>query len=89
MINLYQNIPAELRGLNRWVLWRFVQVAERKTKVPFQRNGSKASSTDPATWCSFDEATQAPGFDGIGFVFSQADDICGIDLDHHRGGRAA
>ena len=85
MSDLYQNIPAELRDLPRWVLWRFVQVGERKTKVPFQRHGAKASSTDPATWCSFDEATQAQGFDGIGFVFSQDDDICGVDLDHHRG----
>ncbi len=83
MSDLYKNIPAELQAMPRWVLWRFVQVGERKTKVPFQRNGAKASSTDPATWCSFEQATQARGFDGVGFVFSQADDICGVDLDHH------
>ena len=83
----YEAIPAELKDLPRWLMWRFVQVGERKTKVPFQRNGSKASSTNPATWCSFQEAVEArtQGFDGIGFVFSQADDICGIDLDHHKG----
>ncbi|MCA9273779.1 MAG: hypothetical protein KDA31_12135 [Phycisphaerales bacterium] len=47
--------------------------------------GGKASSTDAATWTTFERATQALGADdslgGVGFVFSEDDPHCGIDLD--------
>jgi primase-polymerase (primpol)-like protein len=50
-------------------------------------NGSRASSTDPKTWCSFDEALKTwqqdpTRWSGIGFVFSATDPFFGIDLDH-------
>ena len=47
-----------------------------------QTNGTAASSTDPMTWTSADEAlAHASRFDGVGFVFSADDEFCGIDLD--------
>jgi putative DNA primase/helicase len=83
-----ENFPAELRGLPQWLVWRLEQVPgkDKPTKIPYSRRGSKASSTNAKTWCSFDEAltAQAAGrYDGVGFVF--ADGVyTGIDLDHCR-----
>ena len=38
--------PIDLSERDQWVLWR----RERDTKVPYQVNGKRASSTGPATW---------------------------------------
>ncbi len=83
-----EQFPQELRGLPNWVVWRLELVPgkDKPTKVPYSRRGSKASSTNAKTWCSFDEAlaAQAAGhYDGIGFVFD-AGAFTGIDLDHCR-----
>src|SRR5205814_784701 len=77
------NIPTELRNLHQWVCWRYIKRGgDKPTKVPFQVSGSKAKSTDPATWVSFGEVLEVGGFDGIGFVFSPDDPYVGIDLDN-------
>lgn len=71
-----ETIPQELRDRRQWVLHR--------AKEPYQANGTRASSTRPETWCGFPQAVaalEAGGFDGIGFVFSEADPFVGIDLD--------
>ncbi|MEX2214007.1 MAG: phage/plasmid primase, P4 family [Phycisphaeraceae bacterium] len=78
----FHAIPAELRALPRWVLWRWQQRKNKRTKVPFQASGAPAKSTDPATWTTFESALSAfdaGGFDGIGFALG--DGIAGIDLD--------
>ena len=44
-----------------------------------------ASSTDPKTWSTFDDALnryRAGGMDGIGFVVTADCGIIGVDLDH-------
>lgn len=77
-------IPAELRRRRQWVVWRYELVPgrEKPTKVPYQVNGRKASSTDPATWTTFERANAAaPAFDGVGFAFSETDPYFGLDLD--------
>lgn len=80
-------VPHSLTELNQWIVWRYEKRDGGKpTKVPYQINGSPASSTDPKTWCSFDEALttwqQHPSsWSGIGFVFSATDPFFGIDLD--------
>ena len=82
----YEAIPAELKGLPRWVLWKLVPKDGRMTKIPFQENGCPASSTNPGHWLSFDAAQTALAsgrFTGLGFVFN-GDGIAGIDLDKHR-----
>lgn len=77
-----ENIPLELRQHAQWVCWRYEDHGGKPTKVPYcVRTGSKASSTNPETWCTFDEAVAAKGFDGIGFVFTPNDPFCGVDLD--------
>jgi primase-polymerase (primpol)-like protein len=76
------SIPADLTERDHWLLWR----RERNTKVPYQITGYMASSTNPAHWSTFDSALAAwrrrpRAYAGLGFVFSEADPFCGIDLD--------
>ena len=77
MIN-YDNIPQELRVLKQWVC------ANESSKVPMQATRPfPASSTDPSTWASFEDALWAVEhghYDYIGFVFNN-NGIVGIDLD--------
>lgn len=85
----FEAVPGALRERRQWVLWRLEQRAAQKkpTKVPYQPDGRPASSTDPATWVSFDEAQAAYGtgrFDGVGYVFISQDPFVGIDLDRCR-----
>jgi primase-polymerase (primpol)-like protein len=80
-------IPQELRDLPQWATWRFVHRhgASKPTKLPLNpRTGEAASTADPTTWGSFDEALSAfcsGSCNGIGFVFSPGDPYIGIDLD--------
>ena len=57
------------------------------TKVPMNPKGFKASSNKSSTWVDYVTARDAynrGGFDGVGFIFSDIDDIVGIDLDDCR-----
>ena len=86
----FDNIPMDLKRTPRWVMWRFVEIGDEETKrwskLPMQVNGQPASSTNPQTWADFLTVQQAytsnPNrFDGVGFVFSDHDNLVGIDLD--------
>ena len=74
----YDNIPDELKRLNQWVC------ANKDSKVPMQANRPyAASSTDPTTWASFEDALWAVEhdyYDYLGFVFND-NGIVGIDID--------
>jgi len=83
---IIQNTPQELRARPQWVLWRTEDRNGKPTKVPFDaKSGREASSTNPATWTTFEQAVEAFGesdrYDGAGFVFTKDDPFCGIDLD--------
>jgi hypothetical protein len=74
----FSAMPAELRRIPRWVVWK-------GAKVPYcpTAKNSKASVTEPDTWASFDQAQTAyeeGGYQGVGFVLS-GDGIVGVDLD--------
>jgi RecA-family ATPase len=80
-------IPAELKILPRWVLWRYLwsKKTRRWVKFPFQPSGSPASSTDPGAWGDYNSVYSAYAMghanaDGIGFVLN-GDGIVGIDID--------
>ena len=77
MIN-YANIPEDLRRLDQWVC------ANEGSKVPMQANRPyAASSTNPDTWASFEDALWAVEhgyYDYLGFVFND-NGIVGIDID--------
>jgi hypothetical protein len=91
-------IPAELRERPQWVVWKYEpdKANTQWTKVPYRARDTlrKASTTDPATWATFEEALSsfearrdAPGrgiVDGFGFVFTADDPYCGIDLDRSK-----
>jgi putative DNA primase/helicase len=74
-----------MRELRQWVCWRTEERDGKPTKVPYAPlTGKRASSTDPETWTGYQEAVNARrerGYDGIGFVFTHEDDLCGVDLD--------
>jgi hypothetical protein len=76
----------KIRDLRQWLCWRIEERAGKPTKVPYgPLTDEQASSTDPKTWASYSETITAHrehGYDGIGFVFTPEDDLCGIDLDH-------
>lgn len=85
------SIPAELQSVPRWVLYIAHHTDKRKesglpktSKVPYRVSGGKASTTDPRSWSTFDQAVarlERGGYSGIGFVFSADDRYVGIDLD--------
>jgi hypothetical protein len=79
-------IPAELRALPQWVVWRREQRDGKATKVPYDAVDPQrlASSTDPDTWSAYTYAVKAVergAADGIGFVFAPHDPFCGLDFD--------
>lgn len=80
--------PAEMVEYKHWVLWRRVDMNGRATKIPVSPWSGKAASCDkPETWSSFRHvhyALKRVRADGIGFVFTEADPFCGIDLDKCR-----
>lgn len=85
-----ENIPQDLKTIPRWVLWKSVQRAKPNgekvwAKMPMTVDGTAASTTDPKTWTTYDDAIDAlilGDFDGIGLVLGT--DIQGIDLDDCR-----
>lgn len=81
-----RNVPVCLRKRSRWVCWRYLERHDKSTKCPVSATkGGNASSTDSATWGTFDQALAAmrrcTDLDGVGYVFSTADPFAGIDLD--------
>jgi len=88
----FANIPAELTQLRQWAC--FYTKPRRNGKLgkpPIDPNsGNLASNIDPATWGTFLQACQyyeahrndrRNPIRGIGFMFSENDPYCGIDLD--------
>lgn len=87
---IYDAIPDELKERPQCVVFRY-EWDERKNdwnKAPrTPRTGRLASTTDPTTWGTFNEARAAVergDYDGIGFVFTKDDPYAGVDLDHCR-----
>lgn len=82
------NFPKELAALPQWICWRLEPEpkSEKPRKVPYDpKTGRKASSTNPQTWATLAEAEAAQKkylFTGVGFVFTEAGGIVGVDIDH-------
>lgn len=83
-----RTLPESMVELNQWICWRETVRDGKTTKVPIDpRRGGFASTTDSTTWVSFEDAWNACErltVDGLGFVFTDADDLVGIDLDDCR-----
>ena len=85
-------VPSFLTPLPRWVLWREDIDAKsgRLSKRPYRvDNGGLASSTNPASWSSYDAAyraamTHPSAWRGIGVTLGLtcSDEVlAGVDLD--------
>jgi putative DNA primase/helicase len=60
-------IPAVLKARAQWVGWEYEWRGGKWTKTPLDiRTGALASSTDPATWATFEAALKA--FNGRGYA---------------------
>lgn len=85
-------IPAALRALDHWLVWRYEFVprpVKPWTKVPYRAASPErhASSTDPATWGTFAQAMaayRAGRADGIGVALRADDTVGALDLDDCR-----
>lgn len=72
------NIPNEIKDLPQWVC------CSGDSKVPMMATSPfPASSTNPSSWSTFQEATmsvECGNYDSVGFVFND-NGIVGIDID--------
>lgn len=79
----YAAIPDSMRQARRWMCWSYQIRGGRRTKMPYVPGGGPASSTDPDTWRTFEEAVKVEQFySGIGFVLG--DGVLGVDWDDVR-----
>lgn len=84
--SLRKNIPDFMKAERRWVGFKLFNKSgqEKPAKIPINpHNGASASSTDPNTHGTFEEALAAMlkyGLNGIGFVLGNG--WMGIDIDH-------
>lgn len=87
-----EQVPAELRGLKRWVGWRlhWEESLKKWRKPPHSPLTGKAigPSLDWAEhFLTFDEAlvgVMKHHLDGVGFIFAEGDGYVGIDFDDCR-----
>lgn len=83
------NIPAELKQYNHWVCWKSIPNLNggKPSKVPYAPlSGRKVSHnpTDRKFWGTFEQAVKAydrENYAGIGFVLTDDDPFCCVDLD--------
>jgi putative DNA primase/helicase len=82
-------VPAALINTPQWLAWRGTPKANGKLdKEPVDpHTGGPASTTDSATWGTYEEAVayaERHGLAGVGFVFTEYDEFMGVDLDDCR-----
>ncbi len=83
------NVPATLRDIDAWLVWRYEFRKGKWTKPPSDaKTGFAGKSTDSSTWTTFTDAHDAyrtaSKWDGIGFVHTPENNLTALDLDHCR-----
>lgn len=84
----FSAVPEEMKQQKNWVCWSLEERNEKKTKVPKNpKTGGNASATLSGTWATFADAEKyfaahPEKINGIGYVFTEASGIIGIDIDH-------
>lgn len=85
-MNNTRYIPYFFRSRPLWVLWKKEKNSNGKeTKVPYSVRGHKASTTDPSTWSTFNEACETlvtGNYNGLGVVMYKELECVFIDIDH-------
>ena len=76
-----------LQEARRWVAWTYGPMRSngKRTKIPRNPAGGNASTADPATWGTYDDAVQyaqRTGAAGIGLMLGSG--IAGVDIDDCR-----
>ncbi len=75
------SLQEKVRKNGRFCCWRYEDRNGKPTKVPYQPlTAERARSNDLDSFCSFDEAAAATGYDGLGIGIFNG--ICSIDLDN-------
>jgi len=80
--------PHSLAALPQWVCWRLEpdKRSGRDAKVPYNpHTGNRASASNPSTWGTLTQAltcAEKYHFSGVGFMFTEASTIVGIDIDN-------
>jgi len=84
MMEAFREVPQDLKDHNQWVCWKWQGRDGKRTKPPYDPGtGKRASHSDPGTWGTYQQAIDNLGrFDGIGYVFTETDPFCGIDIDN-------
>ena len=83
----FESIPAELKQIEQWVGWKKEIREGKETKIPCIPANTgfvKVDITNRANFraCDFIYSGAVKGlYDGIGFVFTEGDPYCFIDLD--------
>jgi primase-polymerase (primpol)-like protein len=92
------NIPPDLRAMECWLVWSYVEEIDPETgevdwdKPPLNARGGAGSSTNPRTWSTFETALAvylSKRLDGLGFTLSvkkgeAGEVLIAVDLDHCR-----
>lgn len=88
-LGLPTNIPAleELKKINQWVAWTYEDRGGPKpTKPPINpHTGQHASTSNPATWGTYEQAVKRAkedGLPGVGLVLSDDDNFTEYDFDN-------
>lgn len=87
-----QNIPDELKQLDRWVTFAVEQRNGKANKVPYiGATNQRAKANDPATWLSYEAALAATEATGryLGFTFTPDLPYTFIDFDDVLGANGA
>lgn len=78
-----ESLPQSIQRLDQWVTWGNMETVKRPTQPTAATRG--ASSTDPTTWGTLDEALEHvdPGIGGrgLGFVLTEDDPYLAFDVD--------
>lgn len=81
-------LPSEMTSLDQWIVWKVEQRNGKDTKIPVSPHTERFGATDdPDTWATYEKASGLVNENdkyGLGFVFTEDDDLVGIDLDHVR-----
>jgi hypothetical protein len=86
--------PTEIMAYPQWVCWKYAKTSDdRLTKLPYcPKTGQLASVADPLSWSDYETAVKAASngnfYSGIGFVLTDNDPFCFIDLDNPEGDAA-
>ncbi|WP_062148431.1 phage/plasmid primase, P4 family [Beggiatoa leptomitoformis] len=76
-------IPKYLKQRAQWVNWAYkTRENGKQSKIPYMPNGTPAKTTDPLSLSTYEAVQNTTGFNGIGFVLREGDNLTGIDLDH-------